>query len=202
MKAIKMGLSEKISTQRKRDRRSHRETQELRAPLLRPKRGNEGQKSPAASLKFVEPLANKGEWRKGTSLKPFPFLKECVRPHCHGVVQRRKINREPVVEGSGEEAGHHWPLRLQLVNHILSKGPFGAQNLLATTQRIGNHILGPHDKLGHQSDLPRFRPTEEELSLMVERCEKRSPRFLMYDRAVVLSENTPTVRPCREWRKW
>ena len=60
--SMKMGLSEKISTHRQGDRRSHRETQELREPLLlRPKQGDKGQKSPLASLKFVEHLANKVE---------------------------------------------------------------------------------------------------------------------------------------------
>ena len=139
-----MGLSEKISTQRQGDQRSHQETQELREPLLlRPKWGDEGQRSPLASLKFVEHLANKGKLQKGISLEPIPFLKECICTRCHGVVQGRKTDRKPVVEGSGEKVDYHWPLRLKFVDHILSKGPFGAQNLLATTQRISNYVLGP-----------------------------------------------------------
>ena len=83
-----MGLFKQIATQRTGHRRSHRETQELWEPLLlRPKRGDDCQKSPFASLKFVQHLADKGERWKGISLKPVPRLKKRVRARCHEVVQ-------------------------------------------------------------------------------------------------------------------
>ena len=68
---------------------------------------------------------------------------------------------------------------------------------MTTAQGVGHHVLGPRDELGNQHTLPRFQSLEEELCLLVESSQERSPRFLTYDSAVVLPVNTPTVRPRR-----
>ena len=104
-----MGLSEQIAT------KGVPEEPLREPPLLRPEQGDEGQKSPFASPKFVQYLANKGERWKGICLKPVPHLEKSVRARCHGVVQGRKVNRETVVEACSEKTDRDRPHRLQFV---------------------------------------------------------------------------------------
>ena len=90
-----------------------------------PKRGDECQKGPLARPKLVQDLSNEHERWECIRLKTVPHLEKGVRARCHGVVQWRKVCREPVVEGCGKKIDRNWPHHLQDSHDLLSQGPLG-----------------------------------------------------------------------------
>ena len=133
---------------------------------------------------LVEHLKRQGEGREGVCLEPIPRLQKYVGARRHLIFERRKVNRETAVHRGGKEVYRGRPPNQG--KRALGKRPFRPQDLMLATQRVGDHILDPHNELGNQSDLPLLCPMKEKLGL------------LTYERALVLSANNPTTRP-RTW---
>ena len=187
---------------RQEDQRSCRQTPEHRKPLsMRSKRSDEGEIGPCGQHQPVQDLTDQHKMREGVHLQSIPVLNKGISAHCHRIGEGREIYQEPVTEGCGEKIICRRPPGYQLVHNLLSQGPFRAEDLVTTAQRVCYNVLGPLDKLGNQRQVCGLCPTEKMLRLLVERHGEHPPCLLIYDRAVVLSVKTPTVKPCRDWPK-
>ena len=108
-------------------------------------------------------------------LEIVPRLEEGVSLRRHGIVEQRKVNGEAIIEGCGEQIGCHQSTAPQISHYLLGQSPLGPNDLVPATERVRHHLAGPHDELGYKVDLMRLRPTEKDLSLLVEGRGKRTP---------------------------
>ena len=95
-------------------------------------------------------------------------MKKGIRPRHYGTVERRKVDGETIIQGCGEEVNHRRPSFPQVGHYILDWHPFGPDDLVQATERLRNHVPGPHDELGDYTNLERLRPAQEELSLPIQ----------------------------------
>ena len=128
-----------------------------------------------AGLELGKDLANQRERGKGIRLEMVPRLEKGVGPRRHWVIERQKVNRQAIVESSGEEVDLHWATTLQTRYHILSQCPFGPDDLVPATEGIRHNVPRPHDELGEKANLEGFGPTKQKLSFPVEGRRQRPP---------------------------
>ena len=106
VQTMEVGMSEQMCSGWKGDRRNYGEVHKIWKPLLLgPIRSYQHQQCPLAGAKFVEDLPDERKRREGIRLKAIPALKECIRPRCHGVIQRGEVDQSGSDPGFFEGAG-------------------------------------------------------------------------------------------------
>ena len=83
-----------------------------------------------------------------------------------------------MIEGGCKEADGGRPEAKKMTKHLRTKGPFGTDDLILATQRVGEDIHLAWDELMKQLNLRVLAKTEDRLSHGVERGGASAPLLL------------------------
>ena len=151
---MEMGLFEKIPPSWQEGGNLHQKLQKVWEPrMLWPERGDQRQLQPFGLLDLRQDPRKETEGRKGISLKAVPTLEHGVGTHLLRVHHRREVDRQPVVEGGRKEVDGGRPEAKKLVKRLRTKSPFGTDDLVPATQRVGEDVHLARDELRKKLDV-------------------------------------------------
>ena len=91
---------------------------------------------------------------------------------------QREVNLKPMVKRGGKEIDCHRPQAKKLLTHLMAQRPFGAQDLGAPTERVGQDIQSARNELGKKVDGMHLIQAKDRLCYHVESRRTRPPFLL------------------------
>ena len=162
---MEVGLFEKIPPLWQEGGNLHQELQKVWKPrMLRPEQSNQRKLQTLRLLYLHQDTRQETERGNGVSLKAIPTLEYGIGARRLRVHHRREVDQQPMIEGGRKEVDGGGPSVKQLVKCLRTEGPLGTDNLIPSTQRVGEDVHLAGNELREKRELKLLAKPEDRLS--------------------------------------